>query len=100
MSSNFVTSTWKTSLKVVTLRGNPMPALVLNALDEKGVPGLFAAILEHENQQLMDLKELERTKLRDTEKEIIEKERKEKEQKDLLHQQMNGVPVGGAGGVR
>ena len=96
MSSNFVTSTWKTSLKVVTLRGNPMPALMLNALDEKGVPGLFAAILEHENQKLMDLEELEMTKLRDTEKESIEKERKEKEQKDLLQQQMNGEGGGGA----
>ena len=78
------------------MRGNPMPALMLNALDEKGVPGLFAAILEHENQKLMDLEELEMTKLRDTEKESIEKERKEKEQKDLLQQQMNGEGGGGA----
>lgn len=51
-------SRWRETLKSISLRGNPLPGTVLEAVRQRGVPGLFAALLAQKDEEEIEAKRM------------------------------------------
>ena len=89
MDPSFVTSTWKDTLRTVTLRGNPLPNLVLDGLEARGVPGLFAAIIKVDQDHKEANEKLQEKLLKVRKQEMADQQRQEEERRLKLLAQVS-----------
>jgi Leucine-rich repeat (LRR) protein len=89
METGFVTSSWSASLRTVTLRGNPLPDLVLDGLNARGVPGLFAALSKVDQDHKEVLKKKKQRRKAEEEGKIKEGKRAEEERRGKIQAQLS-----------
>ena len=73
---------WRETLKSISLRGNPLPSPILEATKQRGVPGLFAALLAQKEEEEIEARRVHRLNMDYAEK-------AEREKHAMLERQRN-----------